>query len=162
MRYVLLIVMIAGLSGCASLAERWQKVDYGQTTDQVKGIMGKPDAIMKGDSKDVSQIYAWRVNPFTQCNASFDNDGKVSEQECSTNDAARSRYQESQMTYYQNMMRNNQQMQQTNYNSMQNFQNTLMRNRPVQTNCTTNMIGGTAHSNCNSAPSGLDPGIYNH
>lgn len=143
MNKVVLILMALSLSGCASYATKWSKVEVGQSLDDVKGIMGEPDQVKT--TADGKHAYGWNYNAYTTCGVAVDDHQKVTAAACGEDQTTKTQY----FAFLRGQLQAQQRLQQQNSAVVQNYQQSLIRDR-TQTNCTTSMIGGYATTHCSS------------
>lgn len=157
-RMAIMIGLAVLFAGCASKQSRWDRIEIGQTKADALDAMGSPDHIQL--TKKGNYLYGWNFTPYSGCGVVVDDSDKIIKKDCISNPIAQARYQSATMAYMRGMGAVNQQIQQSNYSSAQNYQRTMIQNRPVQTNCTTNVMGGIARTSCSSAATGIDASIY--
>lgn len=140
-------LLVATLSGCASMATKWHGISYGDSKEDVISRMGDPEAFtMEGDR----EVLGWQMDAFATCAVKLSKEGKVEDKTCKDDSEARARDQRARyqaaMMYLQ--MQSAQPRPVYTPPPIQPYQ---MQAIPIRqtTHCTSYWIGNQRNTDCN-------------
>lgn len=139
----ILIVLALSLAGCATARSNYNTIPLGATKEEAIAIMGNPElATQDGQGRNVM---FWGVDGgMSGCGVILDSENKVRGKECISGGGGPAQRSTA-----------------SSYQPAAPYQMPIYQApRPSQTNCQTTMIGGVAHTSCNSQATGIDTSIY--